>query len=106
MPTTAQTLDKAAILAILRAYPEELRGYGVRRLGLFGSFVREEAGPESDIDLLVEFETGQATFRHFMELTFFLESLFDGQSIDLVTTRGLSPYIGPRILQEVEYALT
>lgn len=106
MPTTARPIEKEDILGVLRARQKELKRYGVKRLGLFGSFVRQEAGPESDIDLLVEFEPGQATFRHFMDLCFFLESLFGGRRVDVVSKGGLSPFIGPRILKEVEYALT
>ncbi len=76
----------------------------VRRCGLFGSFVRNEARRVgSDVDILVEFEPGQRTFDHFMQLAFFLEDLF-GRRVDLVTTESLSPYIGPRIMREVEYA--
>lgn len=106
MATTSAPFEKTAILEALRTRQRELRQYGVRRLGLFGSFVRNEAGPDSDIDLLVEFEPGEATFRHFMELCFFLESLFEGRKVDVVSKGGLSRFIGPTILKEVEYAFT
>jgi len=52
--------------------------------------------------LLVEFEAGQKTFDHFMGLSFFLEELLQ-RRVELVTPEGLSPYIGPYILQEVQY---
>lgn len=106
MTITAKAIGKDDILHTLRTHQEDLRQFGVKRLGLFGSFVRNEAGPDSDIDLLVEFEPGQATFRHFMDLCFFMESLFEGRRVDVVSKGGLSPFIGPRILKEVEYALT
>ena len=76
--------------------------FGVKQLGLFGSFVREEQNEESDIDVLVVFEPGQKTFDNFIQLSFFLEELF-GRSVELVTRESLSPYIGPRILDEVQY---
>lgn len=72
------------------------------RIGVFGSFVRGEERPDTDIDFLVEFEPNQKTFNHLMELSFFLEDLFPNR-IELVTPESLSPYIGPQILKEVEY---
>jgi predicted nucleotidyltransferase len=90
---------------IVRAIGEnlsEIRSLGVKRLGLFGSFVRGEQGATSDVDILAEFEPGQRTFDHFIQLSFLLEELL-GRRIELVTPEALSPYIGPHILEEVEY---
>jgi uncharacterized protein len=95
---------KQDILEALSQSQSHLRSLGVRRIGLFGSFVRNEQVADSDIDLLVEFEPEQKTFDNFMELSFFLEEVL-GHKIELVTTESLSPYIGPYILKEVEYAL-
>jgi predicted nucleotidyltransferase len=75
---------------------------GVRRLGLFGSFVRGEQHADSDIDVLVEFEQGQKSFDHFMDLCFFLEELFK-RKVEVLTRESLSPHIGPHILKELEY---
>ena len=75
---------------------------GVERIGLFGSFVRGENTNESDVDVLVEFKSGEKTFDNFMNLAFFLEDVF-GRKVDLVTRESLSPFIGPKILAEVEY---
>ena len=80
----------------------QLRALGVKRLGLFGSFVRGRQRADSDVDMLVEFEPGQKTFDHFIELSFLLEDLL-GRSVELVTPEALSPHIGPYILKEVEY---
>ena len=96
-----QTKDQ--VLTLLREQQPELRRFGVKRCGVFGSFVRNEPRDQSDVDILVEFEPGQKTFDHFMQLAFFLEDLF-GRKVDLITTESLSPYIGPHILREVEYA--
>ena len=68
--------------------------YGVKKIGVFGSYVRGEQTETSDVDLLVEFE--KPTFDNFMDLLFFLEDLF-GKTVDLITNRGMSPYISPRI---------
>lgn len=81
---------------------EHLRVLGVQRLGLFGSFVREDQGPESDVDLLVEFQSGKKTFDNFMDLSFFLEDLLQ-RRVEVVTTESLSPYIGPNIIKEAEF---
>jgi predicted nucleotidyltransferase len=94
---------KEEVLAIIRNHQKEIRNLGVRRYGFFGSFVREQDTEQSDIDILVEFEPGQKTFDNFMQLAFLLEELL-GREVDLVTAESLSPYIGPHILKEVEYA--
>ena len=93
---------KEHLLALLQEHHPQIRAFGVRRLGLFGSFVRERQGRESDVDMLVEFEPGCKTFDAFMQLAFFLEALF-GRRVELVTPESLSPYIGPHILREIEY---
>lgn len=95
--------NKEEVLRLLRDNARELRDYGVRRFGLFGSFARETQSADSDVDLLVEFEAGQKSFDNFMRLAFFLEETF-GRRVDLVTPESLSPHLGPRILREVECA--
>jgi len=100
MGKAVQTKDD--IVATLREHRCEILRLGVHRLGLFGSFVRGQQNPESDVDLLVEFNPGQKTFDNFMELSFLLEDLL-ARRVQLVTREALSPYIGPHILREVEY---
>ncbi len=93
---------KANVLELIQANKDRLQNYGVKRIGLFGSFVREEQNAESDVDLLVDFEPGQKTFRNFMNLSFYLEDLLQ-RRVEIVTPEFLSPYIGPHILREVQY---
>ncbi len=100
MTTTVRTREE--IFKVLDENRTQLRALGVKRLGLFGSFVRGQQTADSDVDMLAEFEPGQKTFDHFIELSFLLEDLL-GRSVELVTPEGLSPYIGPYILKEVEY---
>ena len=57
--------------------------YGVKNLSIFGSYVRNEQKPESDIDILVEFEEGKKSFRNYMGLKLYLEKLLEAK-IDLV----------------------
>jgi len=87
-----------AIETIAKHKAEIKKRYGVKKIGVFGSYVRGEQTETSDIDLLVEFEN--PTFDNFMDLLFFLEDLF-GKDVDLITTMGMSPYIRPNIEKEV-----
>ncbi len=93
--------DKRSIIERLRRERVALASLGVLEIGLFGSFARGEQTPESDVDLLVEFTPQQHTFDSFMALSFFLEALL-GRKVELLTRESLSPYIGERILAEVE----
>jgi predicted nucleotidyltransferase len=80
---------------------EQLAFFGVRNIGLFGSFIRGEQTTLSDVDLLVEFMPEKHTFDNFMEVAFLLEELL-GRKVEVVTPESLSPHIGPHILREVE----
>ncbi len=93
---------KKEITNLLSKNTERLEELGVKRIGLFGSFVRGEQRPHSDVDFLVEFQPRKKTFSNFMGLCFLLEELL-GRKVEVVTKESLSPYIGPYILAEVEY---
>jgi predicted nucleotidyltransferase len=99
MNLTTLTRDEA-MRRLLAAEPE-IRALGVRRLALFGSVLRDEASPDSDVDLLVQFSPEAKTFDHFLTLSDLLEERL-GRRVELVTTEALSPFIGPRILAEAE----
>ncbi|MGV8125983.1 MAG: nucleotidyltransferase family protein [Methanothrix sp.] len=89
-------------IEILRDHEQEIkRRFSVRRIGLFGSFVRGEETKESDIDILVEFE--DPTFRNFMNLAFYLEDIFS-RRVDLLTPEGISHRIRPYVEKEVVWA--
>jgi hypothetical protein len=97
-------MDKGEIKEILAADMECLcKEYGVERIGLFGSYARNEQRPDSDIDLLVEFASNRpiGLFR-FIHLKNHLSDLL-GTKVDLVTPGALKPVIGEQILNEVEY---
>jgi len=96
-------MDCHEILKILRQHKKELKQkFGVKRLGVFGSYVRDEQAEDSDVDIVVEFEKGRKTFDNFMDLVFFLEELL-GKKVDLVTLESVSPFIRPYIAEEVIY---
>lgn len=78
-----------------------LNHLGVKSIGLFGSFLRNEVKDDSDVDLLIEFHSGKKSFDNFMELAFYLEDLF-GRKVEIVTPQSLSKHIGPHILKEAE----
>jgi predicted nucleotidyltransferase len=80
-----QTKDQG--LARLREARAELRRFGVKRCGVFGSFVRNATGDQSDVDILVEFEPDQKTFDHFMHLAFFLEEKYHSSPVGSCGTR-------------------
>lgn len=97
----AAVVTTQEILSRIQGHRDEIRSLGVERLGLFGSFARGEQSSESDVDLLVRFRPDAKSFDHFMKLAFLLEDVLQ-RRVELVTTEGLSPYIGPRILREVQ----
>ena len=99
---TRSVSSKAEVLERLRANESRIRRLGIRRIGLFGSFVRDEPTTDSDVDVLVEFDPDQKTFDRFMELSFLLEEILQ-RPVEIVTTDALSPHVGPRILESVEY---
>ncbi|WP_305046881.1 nucleotidyltransferase family protein [Geoalkalibacter sp.] len=86
----------------LHNHLHELRQqFGVGKIGIFGSYARNEQRPESDIDLLVEF-VHPVGFVQFMRLEAHLQDLL-GKKVDLVTRKALKPRMGKRILAEVRY---
>jgi uncharacterized protein len=90
-------LSAAEAHARLTACAPEIQALGVVRLALFGSVLRGDASPESDVDLLVEFKPGAKSFDAFMALADLLEERL-GRRVELVTAEALSPFIGPKIL--------
>ena len=68
---------------VLGAHGAELKEQGVKSLAVFGSVAQGDAGPDSDVDLLVEFDRSVGLF-HFNHVKDFLEDLLDGAQIDLV----------------------
>jgi predicted nucleotidyltransferase len=94
---------KQNILRVLRSRKTEFSKFGIRNIGLFGSYIRNEQHLGSDIDLLLDFEPEAENFDYYMAVYDLVEQLFKGEKIEVVTLNGLSPYIGPSILKEVQY---
>jgi uncharacterized protein len=87
---------------IVRRHQAEIRRiaarHGARTIRVFGSSARDTAGPDSDIDLLVDLEPG----RSLLDLVAIKQDVEDviGRSVDVVTEAGLSPYLRQRVLAE------
>ena len=77
---------------------------GVARLALFGSVLRGQTHPQSDVDVLVQFMPGAKSYERFLALSELLEAHL-GRPVELVTMEALSPFIGPRILAEAQDVL-
>lgn len=87
------------VLRILREHKAELDAMGISSLSVFGSVARDEAGPESDVDLLVEFAEPE-TFASYMDAKLYLEDLF-GRRVDLVTVGGLRERVRPYVERDL-----
>jgi hypothetical protein len=96
-------LNADQILSILVQNTGSLKQYGIHRIGLFGSFLRNEQNENSDVDLLVEFEPGRKTFDNYMDLKFQLEQLLR-RPVDLVIPEAVKPRLQQQILGSVRYA--
>lgn len=96
-------LTSEEIMEKIEGNIENIKKYGVRRIGLFGSYVKNEQKSESDIDILVRFERGKKTFDNYMDLKFFLEDLFK-YKVDLVVVEAIKPDLEQYILESVKYA--
>ena len=89
-------MRKDEVLKLLAEHkPELIRRFGITGLALFGSTVRDEARPDSDIDVLVSFD-GPATSKRYFGVQFYLEDLL-GSPVDLVTDKALRPQLRPYI---------
>jgi predicted nucleotidyltransferase len=94
--------ELADIKRILQAErPYLAQKYGVTEIGVFGSYVRGEQGPDSDIDILVELERPpRISLLGLVELEYYLSDLL-GAKVDVAIKKNLKKRIGKRILDEV-----
>jgi len=98
----ATLMGKPEIINIIKnSKPQMEAVYGVKKIGLFGSYVRDQQRKKSDIDILVSFSREIDLF-DFLDLREFLEERLH-HKVDLVMESALKPAIGKRILSEVEY---
>ena len=93
---------KQEIFNFLEYNKNILRSHGVKKIGVFGSYVRNQQSQESDIDMLVDFYADKKNYNNFINLVYYLEDNLKTK-VDLLTPEGLSPHIEHTILNEVEY---
>ena len=96
-------ITKEYILTSIEKSKPELSRLGIRNIGLFGSYLRGEQSDKSDIDILIDFEPDKENYDNFMAAYDILEAVFKNEKVEIITKNGLSPYIGPKILNEVQY---
>ena len=94
-----EKINKKVIIREIEKNGEKLRENGVRKMGIFGSYLREKQTPRSDIDILVEFK--ETSSDNFFGLLFFLENLFK-KKIDLIEIKNLRNEL-KNVLEEAEY---
>lgn len=95
-------MDGKDIISFLDKHKEELEKYGVKNIGLFGSYAKNKNDENSDIDILVEFKEGNKTFDNYMDLKFYLEDTFN-KKIDLVIDENIKKELRDDILGSARY---
>ncbi|HNZ28112.1 MAG TPA: nucleotidyltransferase family protein [Spirochaetota bacterium] len=95
-------INSDIILINLKKIKDQLKLYGVVKIGLFGSYARNENTDQSDIDIIVEFNKDKKNFHNFMETCNIIEKSLN-KKVDIVTNDSLSPYIKPYIENEIIY---
>jgi len=101
-----ERIKKEEVLKTLKDNMDKIKGFGVRRIAVFGSVAKDEIKEDSDIDLVVEFEEDRGNLKDFAGLIDFLENLF-GRNVDVLTPYGIESirikYIKENIKKEMEY---
>jgi predicted nucleotidyltransferase len=97
---TLHTKDE--ILKLLEKNREQIKEFGVSKLGLFGSYAKGEQNEDSDMDFLVLFKEGQKNYDNLFKTAEFLESLFDCE-VDVLTDKSISNWLKPHIDEHIVY---
>jgi len=99
---TKKMINKKNILDSLQANKQKFKSLGIKQLGLFGSFVRNQANDTSDIDILIVFEKGKKNLNNLLSAHEYLEALL-GRKTELITEEAMSDYFKKSISNEIEY---
>jgi uncharacterized protein len=97
-------LTKEQILECIEKNRIQIKSYGVKNLFLFGSFAKETATNNSDIDFIVEFEKYRGTYKDYMSLLIFLQDILKKDEIDLIKKNSIRKEFRDEILNGVKYA--
>ncbi len=97
-------MTRDQVIARLRANEQQLRQRGVMHAALFGSVARNEATPDSDIDILIEIEPDAPVgVFEYVGIKQYIAALFEGP-VDVVDREGLKPYVRPAVTTDAIYA--
>ncbi|HYI04890.1 MAG TPA: nucleotidyltransferase family protein [Reyranella sp.] len=97
-------MKRDQIIATLKAAEPELRKRGIRHAALFGSVARGEERPDSDIDILVEFEPGEeGSIYDYVRLKEYVAGLFE-EPVDVIDRNALKPHLRPPASRDTVYA--
>lgn len=97
-----KTLKKEEILVRLKQHKDELQQkFPIVSLALFGSYARGDENPESDIDIMIELSEPMGW--DFVDIVEYLETVFEGNKIDLISKGGIKPKMWPYIEEDVIY---
>lgn len=97
-------MNKEEILKKLRENKEKIKAFGVKRIGIFGSFARDTATEKSDIDIIVEFDLEGLTFDKYLAFEEFLKNLFS-KEVDIITKDGLESIRIEHIKNEIKRSI-
>lgn len=97
-------MDKVKVKVPPKELAEICTRYHIRRLAFFGSALRDDFGPDSDVDVLVEFEEGHTPGLAFIDIQDELSRLLGGREVDLVTPKFLNHRIKDRVMKEAQVA--
>ena len=93
-------MTREDVLTILRKHKPDLqKRYPLASIELFGSYARNEQTPDSDIDILVEFN--QPVGYEFIDLLIEFETIFAGHKVDLLSKNGIKPHYRPYIVEDI-----
>jgi predicted nucleotidyltransferase len=98
------SMQKVKISVPSKALADFCREHHIRKLAFFGSVLREDFGPQSDVDILVEFEDGHTPGLAFIDIQDELSKLLGNREVDLVTPKFLNHRIRERVMNEAMVA--
>lgn len=91
------------IMNLMNEHMDSIDKFHIKKIGIFGSYVRDEQTNDSDVDILVEFEDNQETLDNYMDLKFYLEDLFN-RRVDVVISDVIKGALKKSIVESVKYA--
>ncbi|MCY7411002.1 MAG: nucleotidyltransferase domain-containing protein [Chitinophagales bacterium] len=96
-------LNKQIIIGKLKQNKATIENFGVSKVGLFGSYVRNEQRDDSDIDILIQLQEDKSTLDNFLNVCWLLDKMFPGKKVEVATQNGLNKRLRSFVLNEVEY---